>query len=291
MKIITTLVLVTLISNLAFAQIAQIDTISIYKEVNSIKSVIDHKNFWKQVHSDDQGYRGKLASDSIDCLNLIKCCIYLNKFGYPDVKILGSDSRIISYVWIHNRFPQTDLLTFPIIMEGFRNKQINEDDFRNYYLRSIYKRQFTDEDYKTLQISTLLKKLKPPISKPINILAVTNLINKEQEFLNETHNELGVWYSKPKYDTLYLNNNTVIKDLTSSPIRLFQDLDGLYYYHKLHIDKSHYPQKLVKSKQMKNTFKLFEEQSSYIEIDESGDLKLVNEDGSYERYTTENKRR
>ena len=287
MKIITALIFVTLITSLAFAQI---DTTSIYKEVNSIKSVKDHKKFWKQVHSDDQGYRGKLANDSIDFINLIKCCVYLNKFGYPDGKILGSDSRIISYVWIHNKFPQTDLLTFPIILEGFRNKQINEDDFRNYYLRSIYKRQFTDEDYKTLQISALLKKLKPPISRPINILAVINLINREQEFLNKTHNEIGIWNGKPKFDTLYLNNKPVINDLTSSPIRLFQDLEGSYYYHRLYNDRSHYPQKIIKSKQRKNTFKLSVESSSYLEIDELGDLKLVNEDGSYERYTTENKR-
>ena len=286
--VIATLILLTINSDLA---LSQIDTTSIYKEINSIKSLLDHKKFWKQVKRDDQRFRGGLTNDSIDCLNLIKCCVYLNKFGYPDSQTLGSDSRIISYVWIHNKFPQTDLLTFPIIMEGFRNKQIDEDDFRNYYLRSIYKHQFADEDYKIIEISALLKKLKPPISRPINITAVLELIEKEQEFLNKTHSELGIWYGKPKYDTLYLNNNPVINDLTSTPIRLFQDIDGSYYYHKLHNDRSHYPQKLIKSKQRKNTFKLFKEQSSYLEIEETGDLKLVNDDGSYERYTTENKRR
>ncbi len=87
---------------------SQIDTAAIRLKVNSLKSIEDHSRFWDEAYAIDQKYRGKTTNDSIDKLNLIKCCVYLNRFGFPDKKILKSS--IITIVWIHNKYPQVDLL-------------------------------------------------------------------------------------------------------------------------------------------------------------------------------------
>jgi hypothetical protein len=254
-----------------------------------MKSIADHKKFWKQIYADDQEYRGKLSNDSIDCLNLIKCCIYLNKFGYPERDILGKESQIISYVWIHNKYPETDFLTFPIIMEGFRTKQIEEENFKNYYLRSIYKNKYYDHNYKEKSITELLKKLKLRISKPIDINEVIKTFQKEQQFLKQSHIEIGIWNGQTKYDTLYLNDKPIINDVTNSPIRIFKSSND-YYYHRLYEDKSHYPQMLIEIPNKNYMYKLDENDKSYLQIEEDGSLKFVNEDGSIEKYSTENNR-
>lgn len=60
-------------------------------------------------------------------------------------------------------------------------------------------------------------------------------------------------------------------------------MEGNFYFHEMHEDRSHYPQRLTEMEKP-NTFKLFEKDISYFEITADGDLKVVNINGSVDIY-------
>jgi len=284
------LFILLILTNIASQLNSQIDTLSIKEEINSLVDKTQHINFWKKVYEDDQHNRGKNANDSIDIRNLLKCSYYLNKFGFPKQNELGLNSQVITYVWIHNKFPKTDLLTFPIIMEGYLAKQINESDFRTYFLRSIYSYKYPDPDpdYKEISISDLLQKVKPKIKRPIKIDSLLKTYEIEYNFLYNKHEEIGLWIAPAKFDTLYYENKPIINEITKSPIRIFMANNGKYFYHKLHHDRSHYPQELIKIE--KNKFKIMAKSNTYLEILNNDSLKVSLDNGTFEIYATDNNR-
>ena len=272
------------ICNLVYCQI---DTTKLIDQVVSLKSIENHKLFWSEIYELDQTYRGKSTNDSIDMANLIKCSIYLNTFGYPSRKSLGSKSAIISMVWIHNKYPQVDLLTFPIIMEGLRSKQIKENDFKVYYLKSLYRRKYPDDNNRELAISQSLKMIKPRIQPPINLAELITTFYKEKEFLESKNETVGVWYSEVTFDTTNLDPKFKIRKVKKDAIKIFKDTKSDFYYQRLHNDGSHYPQKLEVVGENSTKFKLFEGSKYYFKIKSNGNLIIVYEDDEVENYTAQ----
>lgn len=266
---------------------SQIDTLSISAQINSFKTSKDHKQFWKTIYRHDQSFRGKETVDSNDLRNIVKASMYFNKFGYPSTEIAGKESSIINYVWVHNSTPKIDELTFSIIIQGYLNRSISEEELRNYYIRSIYSRKFVDEEYKTESIKHLLDKLELHISQKININKILMEYEKSQSFLTSEHKEYGLWKGETTFDTLYYNEKPIINKNIPDPIRIFIDSSGNYYLHYLYEDRSYYPQKLIYEEN--NIFKLFIESKSYYKVLDNGNLEFVDSKGRTYGYTPHNK--
>ena len=216
---------------------AQIDTVQIKKEINSLKTQEDHAAYLQEIYTTDQKYRGSLTDFNIDKLNLIKSLYYFNIHGYPLRERLGRCIGAITLPYVHNSFPKVHLLSFPIIMEGYRINEIDEITFREYYLGNLYRRKFGYKQYKIDDpnnkvrnglISDLLKILNPKTKGPINVDKVLKTYANQEEQLNDIKEIIGTWGENKQ----------------GSDVRIFIDSNGDYYYHKLYNDRSHYPQKL-----------------------------------------------
>jgi len=267
---------------------SQIDTLAISTQLNSFKTSKDHKQFWKTINRHDQSYRGRESVDSNDLRNIVKSSMYYNKFGYPTIETAGKESSIINYVWIHNSIPKIDELTFSIILKGYLDRSISEDDFRNYYVRSFYSRKFYGEGYKTESIKNILNKLELELLVKIDIDQILLEFNEGKSFLEDEHEEYGLWTTEITYDTLYYNEQPIINEIVPDPIRIFIDSKGEYYLQYLYEDQSYYPRKIIYSNS--NTFKLFNESKSYYKVISNGDLEFINEMGKRKRYTPHNNR-
>jgi hypothetical protein len=255
-----------------FTILSQVDTNKICNEINSLTSLEKHRSFWKEIKAADNKYRGINTIDSIDILNLVKSSMYFNKFGYPNKEIVGPESYIISYVWIHSKYPKASQYTFPIIVEGYRTGQIITSSFREYYSRKIYSRIKNDEGNKCLPIEPLINMLNENNTSKINIQHLLQLIEEEKMFLVQKHKLIGIWYEGVKYDTLYYNNKPVVAKHGGERLRIFQDSLQNYYYNYLYEDGSHYPQMLYKAKDHANRFYLFPDHNFYLEITDDGNL-------------------
>ncbi len=262
---------------------SQVDTLSIANELSSFKTPKDHNQFWKTIYRQDQHFRGDQTVDSIDLRNIVKASMYFNKYGYPTIEKAGKESSIINYVWIHNGTPKIDELTFDIILTGYLKRRISEDDFRNYYIRKIYKREFNDRGFRNDSIKNLLEKLNLESSERIKIEELLIEYQKSQNFLLKELNEYGLWIGESTFDTLYLNGNPIINEIKSDSIRIAKDKMNNYYIQFLYEDGSHYPQRLIKIKN--KTFKIFEDSESHFQILSNGDLRVIDNLGKEKRYT------
>lgn len=162
-----------------------------------------------------------------------------------------------------------------MILDGYLKRKISEKEFRNYYLRSIYKRRFEDKRYQTKSIPQVLIDLGLEYSNKINISALIAEYNDAKAFREELQ-PIGLWTSNTHFDTLYFNGN---------PIRMSQDQIGAYYIEYLYEDGSCFSRILHRSSD--NTFTFFPKSKSYFKILSNGDLEIVNGIGEKKRYTKE----
>lgn len=121
---------------------AQIDTLTIKDEIDELTTLEGHRQYLQGIIDIDQKYRGSQTVESLDKLNLIKAICYFNRHGYPSGKTLGKYNGGVTLPFIHNSLPGVELLSFSIIMEGFRNGEIDELTFREGYLRPFYHRKY-----------------------------------------------------------------------------------------------------------------------------------------------------
>lgn len=270
-----------LLSAATLSSFSQIDTTDINTKVNRLKTLEDHKAYLSEIYESDQSHRGKNTDDALDKLNLIKSCIYFNRFGHPSKEKIGRPAGALRIVWIHIKYPQVDKYTFPMIMEGYKAKEITEEDFREYYFNSIYSNEFSDKDHHTKPIGELLKKLKPNIKRPINISRVLELFKEEENFLKEKRNIIGMWQRETKYDTLPFNNDVIVNEIIYDPVQLFRDTNSDTYFYNLYSDGSGYPEKLTPSTKSKNRYYKYSEASGiYLEVMGDGTLKMQSGDDS-----------
>src|SRR5678815_1900878 len=84
--------------------VSQVDTLVLKKQVDEIETEKNHVDFWDFIFERDQNMFHSDHIEKINIENLVLVCYYLNKFGYPDVNILGDKARIINMVWVHNKY-------------------------------------------------------------------------------------------------------------------------------------------------------------------------------------------
>ncbi|MBK9221937.1 MAG: hypothetical protein IPO16_07405 [Saprospiraceae bacterium] len=171
----------------------QIDTTRISLMIKGLHTIEDHKRFWKEIYHKDQHYRGKLANHANDQENLIAISYYFNTFGYHDTKKLGRESAIILAVKGHNR-SEIHKLTFPIVLESFKAKVMDEKSFQQYW-QGVYKQEFNNDDYKNKSLPMIFNLLGLNVSKKINIHELLSIINDYNNFMNAPKEIIGQWIS------------------------------------------------------------------------------------------------
>lgn len=236
----------------------QIDTIAIKQKIEALNTQADKVKFWKEYRSKDQTLRGPKSDKINDLKNLIAASYYLNTFGYPTQEECGEDSSIISFIWIHNSYPEVQRKTFPIILQGFQSKEITEKDLRLYYIRSLYNRRFNDEHNRTKKLSTIFKELELSLTPKININEILLAYIESEKFVNQELEIFGHW-DNPK---------------SHEEIKILISKEKEYYLHKIYQDGSHYPQKLIKDSQFDKLFRIHKDADSYYGIQENGDLSI-----------------
>lgn len=271
------MLILILVLGIAHMMTAQFDTLRIAAEIDNIKDQGDHQNFWEEIHELDQKYRGEATVDSIDFDNLLRVCMYYNRFGYPDKKLAGEKSSIISYVWIHNSTPRVGQYAFPIVFSGYLNKVFSQKTLRLYFLRVDYTSKFNDEKHLTDPLGKVLKKLEMSIGPRVDIAKLLSTQKEERSFLNAPHEELGMWIGETRYDTLSYQGKPVINTYEDAPKRIFQDQQGHYYFQKIYQDGSYFPRRLYKD--ARGRFRFFETSKDYYEILEDHRLRYVDAEG------------
>jgi len=216
--------------------------------------------------------RGVNANDSIDKINLLKSVMYFNKFGYPNPKIVDK-IYIIQNIYSHNKFPQVITYCFPIIYNGYNLGYIDEHEYRNFFIRNIYRRIKSDDCYKTDSLEAIYKLLNVNLDTNINIHHLFKLFDTEEQFLKKHHKLFGKWGGNEISTSYVIDGKKITKKVNNIRIIIFQDEFENYYFRQLVIDGSHYPQKLnlIDSKNM--IFNILEDGSEFLQIDKNGDLK------------------
>ncbi len=238
---------------------AQVDTTKLKLRVSQLQSTEDHMDFWQNLYDKDQTYRNVKTSKINDLENLISASIYLNKFGYPSENIKAG--KILPFIWIHNSYPYVKQVSFPLILAGYKNKQISETDLRTYYIRNMYWRKFFNEQNRTKDLNVLFAELNLNTKDKIDIRDIIMAYNESEDFLNQNFVTIGHW-NNPK-------GGTTVKILKSE--------NGEYYYHNLYIDGSYYPQKIIPDEHYPNNlFRNYYNPDLYFGIQLNGDLTVKN---------------
>lgn len=275
-----------LFSSMAFGQF---DTLRIELEIMSIKDRDDHLKFWDNIYELDQKYRGSQTVDSIDFDNLLRVCMYFNRFGYPEKNWAGEKCHIISYVWIHNPTPKVSQYAFPIVFNGYLNKIFEDKTLRSYFLRVPYNRKYADNKHLSDPLGEVLKKLEMNISPRIDIQLLIETQKEEQAFLKANHKVLGIWRGETRYDTLYYQGKPIVNTYEDSPKRIFQDQKGAFHFQKIYDDGSYFPRQLFKDNNEKLRF--FKNSLDYYVILANGTLKYVDDKGDSFNYKPEKNKR
>lgn len=253
---------------------AQIDSCLIYDIVENIKTEFDHKLFWDEINRVDQMCRGVNAIDSIDKINLLKSVMYFNKFGYPNPNLVDKMYAIES-VYTNNKFPQARRFCFPIIFKGYNLGYIDEHEYRNFFIRNIYRRIKSDDCYKTDSLEAIYKLLNVNFDTNINIHHLFNLYDIEEKFLKKHHKLFGKWGGNEISSSIVIDGKKITKKVNNIRVIIFQDEFENYYFRQLNIDGSHYPQKITLVDPKKMIFNILEDGGEFLQIDKNGDLKFI----------------
>lgn len=261
--------------------ICQIDTSLISNTVRNLRTIEDHRSFWKEIYYNDQHYRGKLANINNDHKNLLAVSFYINLYGYPDVKVIGRESDIASMVWKHTKSMQIRKLTFPIIHEAFKKKLITVTDLRKYFILGLYNRILSDNGNETRPLSQLFQELDLNTSSSINLNQLVEEINKYNVFLNSPKEFIGNWvqvYSSA--EPLYFNAAPYLSCGKGDTLLIYKLNDIKYYLEIKYSDKSFDPVDLQIKNHEKNILQYkYKESSCYYEIGFDDNLYLKNENG------------
>jgi len=252
---------------------AQIDTLKLSQKVNSLTDIESHKKYWEDIDKSDQSHRAALTDELLDIENLISVSYYLNKYGYPKRSLFGLNSIIISVVWVHNTYPIIKKLSFPLILQGFLSKEIPEMDIRNYYLAGLYSKVFDDNELKTKPLTDIFNSLNLNISKKINIKEICEAFEACQKFKKQPRIVLGEWKEKDVNKTLYHEDNPIETHFKGVQVQIFKDPHDDYFFYRVIIDRSHYPDQLVPLNKEFTKFKYLNNVGDkYFEIGDDGNL-------------------
>ncbi len=130
-------------------------------EVSSVVSVDDQLCYWEKILSSDQAYRNgsfnhymtecivevqsdKSKVDSIDCLNMKRVLLMLDKHGFPKIEDFPPHVHSTpSVVFIHQKSVELRVHYFPVLYSFYRSGDCPLHEI-NYVLGSIYFNRFQE---------------------------------------------------------------------------------------------------------------------------------------------------
>jgi len=261
--------------------ISQFDTIALKQRVNEIHTEKNHTDFWDFIFERDQNMFHSDRIEVINFENLILVSHYLNKFGYPDIDVLGEKAKIINMVWLHNKYFQIKKLTYPIILQGYLKKAISEFNLRDYFLRILYQRYSDDHGHMTKPLSQIYKELEPNVSNYIDVQGFVDFYLEREKYFNLNKILIGKWKSEDIEYSGTLNENPFTRILPGAKVTIYQLPDGKYFFEPLYDQQSHDPIELkaVDDSKLNFQFEFYQTQNWY-QIQENGDLEYKDVSGS-----------
>ena len=258
--------------------ISQLDTLILKKMVDEIRTEKNHADFWEFIFERDQNMFQSEQLEEMNIENLVLVSYYLNKFGYPDVGILGDKAKIINMVWVHNKYADVKKLTYPIILQGYLKKEISEFNLRDYFLRILYQCYFDDHGHMTKPLNQIYKELEPNLTNQIDVQAFTKYFTEQERYFNEEKNVVGTWNSDDIQYEGTLNGSFYTHKIPGSKVVIFKMNDGKYFFQTLVTGQSIEPLEL----QMRdNNFHLIQMPSGkFYTITQAGDLNYVDKNGA-----------
>ena len=247
---------------IANISISQIDTASIFKEVNSLTndSLVD--DFWRRLDSCDQDF-STFENPILQTENLIKTYYFFKKFGYSNNCRFDKSKESLNmaemhsvYIWMHSSCVDLNYYTFPLVKEGVKIYIYSQ--YPNYFLQNIMMPSYGDKSKERIKA---LKKVESLKFQDIDIKKIVELAN-EYKLLRE--------------EILDSNSLKVLGNwkLDKFNIRIYKSKNGYHYFEAL---GSHYKLKTT-------NFKLFRfatnVDETYLEILEDGNLVWKNEEGN-----------
>ncbi|MBK7344316.1 MAG: hypothetical protein IPJ06_15215 [Saprospiraceae bacterium] len=199
--------------------------------------------------------------------------MYVNRFGPPDEDLIGRPANAVWLVWVHNKYPRATAWAFPLVLQRFQRRTISEFHLRDYHLRTLYRRHFPDEGYRTRPLAEIFRDLKLNTARTIDIQKLIFLLAEDEALLNSPMDILGTWQGNSTKDTLALDGKPLAFSFQEDPIRIFRDTNGQAWLHRLYTDGSHYPQPLLQPDPNRSVFRLFPDNGPTYFILTNGDLE------------------
>ena len=233
---------------------SQVDTNKLKGLVPGNYDLIKHKEFWNYIYKRDQDMRNSPKIETIDEENLILVSYYFNHFGYPDNLRIGNKANIINMVWVHNRYTEIDKICAPILMEGYRQKAIKEELYREYYLRGLYQTKFDDDGYKSKSLESLYNELDIHAATKLPIELIVMKFQEFQNLESDTAQIIGTWLTPSYSDTNEINGKLMIAKTESIRVSIYQSSNQKLYLKYYYSDNFKEPTELERTQQNKNRF-------------------------------------
>jgi len=254
---------------------SQFDTLALKKEISDIHTERDHVEFWDYIHHRDQDMMSRSDKELIDQEDLILVSYYLNRFGYPDHKVLGPKSTILNMVWVHTTSEEVKKLTFPILLQAYQTGVITKDYLLIGFVQGTYHRFFDDNEYLSKPLGTIFEELGFNVSATIPVQDVISNLKKFNEFLTQPKKIIGNWKMPDITDTFFLKDKPFIKTLEGVKVSIYQSEPGnIYFTYVFKINSPYDPLELVVVDQKRQIFREKNKVTNwYYQISQTGDLE------------------
>ena len=248
------------------------DTTRLKNTVQALTSIQARQNWLHSIFVRDQKYRGGRSIDSLDFLNLLSVCCFVNHFGYPDRKTYGDDANVAWATWIHNH-RKLKIIAFPIILKGFVAGDIRERDVRDYYLRTPYLYRFDDEGYLNLPLRELFEKLDLNTGASIPLQDLMAAHEAITAFEREPKRTIGTWKSEPVSKSYDSGGKKVTVQFESERADLYALPDGRMFLSFSSSYGRSEPQELIRSAENEYRYKTLQSEKCW--ATEGGKLLLM----------------
>jgi hypothetical protein len=222
-----------------------VDTLELKKEIDQISNKEGIQAYLDKLYEEDQAYRGRQTSDSLDYRHLLSVSYFINRFGYPKVEDFGRSANAPWLVWIHNKHSELNRLAFPVILQGFLAREIPEEEIRTYYLDGLYQSKFADERYRSLALKELFAICEVATGPKIDIQKMI-LAKQEIDRFYQIPVKWEYYYQDENTTQTYaLNGQELEATFEGETIRLFELENGRIYLEPVYPDGSGEPFEVV----------------------------------------------
>ena len=238
MKMSLTIIVTTILLWPVMLNAQLIDTIDLKREVMELLDHTKRHKFLTEIYEIDQKYRGNKTNEIVDFKNLISISYYINEYGYPKKQDFPNYANVPSLIWVHNKYVAIDKISFPILLKGFLNGEIPENEIRNYYLRGLYNLKYDDDGYRTIPLKELFDICEVSTEEDVSIIKLLENKIKEDQKNDLSNSKVSNWKSD---DTKYfygLNGQKIERQIVGQQIKFIEKDNGKIYFLRVYLDNS-----------------------------------------------------